>query len=334
MNIADFDYFVIFAGYRMGRRGRVASAGQVASGRGRGSGRRRGDLSVFEFPNSDIVGNTSSEYETAVEEQVPRGAETQAPASPINRMPHSQLMAERELLGMKIRMLERSVSELTARGRSLKRKRPRDSAQSGSPSSSSSRSSSSDSSRSRSRSPKRKARSAAGDVASWKTTSYAKQFELNAELLDLLHDVRSAKSKKRRRKAAKKGERLLKERQEWLVIAEKHGHQVATSFQEGDQLMALVGGAKKQKRLQAAIQAEGSKKKVAGVVRGPTMPNPIHTMQGAVMPLSHPPLAMHAPMGNFRSGVCHRCGQPGHYVKFCPQRANTAGQPGQQAMPR
>ena len=90
------------AGYSMGRRGRVASAGQVASGRGRGSGRRRGDLSVFEFPNSDIVGNTSSEYETAVEEQVPREAETQAPASPINRMPHSQLMAERELLGMKI----------------------------------------------------------------------------------------------------------------------------------------------------------------------------------------------------------------------------------------
>ena len=57
------------------------------------------------------------------------------------------------------------------------------------------------------------------------------------------------------------------------MIAEKHGHQVATSFQEGDQLMALVGGAKKQKRLQAAIQPEGSKKKVAGVVQGPNMPN-------------------------------------------------------------
>ena len=269
----SFDSFVIIVRYRMGRRGHIASAVQVASGRGRGSGRRRGtrDLSVFEFPNSDVVGNTSSEYETAVEEQVPREVETQAPTSPINRMPHSQLMAERELLGMKIRILERSVGELIARGRSLKRKRPRDSAESGSSSSSSSRSPFSDSLRSRLRSPKRKARSAASDVASWKTTSYAKQFELNAELLDLLHDVRSAKSKKRR-KAAKKGERLLKERQEWLVIAEKHGHQVATSFQEGDQLMALVGGAKKQKRLQAAIQAEGSKKKVAGVVRGLNMP--------------------------------------------------------------
>eukprot|EP00117_Sycon_ciliatum_P004908 scpid99897/ scgid9074/ len=192
-------------------------------------------------------------------------------------------------------MLERSVSKLTERGRSLKRKR-RDSSDSKPSPSSSSSSSSSDSSRSRS--PKRRRKP---DVSGWKTTSYAKQFVLNTELLNLLQAQKS-KSKTRRRKAAKKGERLLKKRQEWLLIAENHGHQVATAYQDESQFMAVGGDSKKQKRLQAVIYSEGARKKAAGAVQGASMGSMnIPMAQGAGLPLRQSPMPVQPMQGNLPS---------------------------------
>ena len=92
------------------------------------------------------------------------------------------------------------------------------------------------------------------------------------------------------------------------------------------------GNSKKKKRLQAAIQAEGPKKKVAVATRGPGMPSPIiQARKGALMPFRQPPMQIHA--NNFRTGVCHRCGQSGHYVKFCPQQSSAMAL-GRQAMQR
>ena len=279
-------------------------------------------MSAFDFPDSDKVNTSSSEYETALERQ-----DEEAPSS---RMPGSQLEAERDLLGMKLRMLERSVSKLTERGRSLKRRRRdySDSKSSSSSSWSSSSSSSSDSRRSRSSKRRRKP-----DVPGWKTTSYAKQFVLNTELLDL-PQAKKSKSKTRRRKSAKKGERLFKKRQEWLLIAEKHGHQMATPYLNGSQIMAVVGDSKMQKRLQAAIQAEGARKKAAGAVQGASMQDMnIPKAQGASLPLRQSSMPIQPMQGNLRAGVCHRCGQVGHYVSSCPpQHMNATRQMGLQTM--
>eukprot|EP00117_Sycon_ciliatum_P006620 scpid78546/ scgid10086/ len=307
----------------------------VNSGRGRGRGKRGGARAsaVFEFPDSDRVGTTSSssEYETAVEHQ-PSAPPTAAPqqAGAAASKAATEFESEQELLGMKIRMLERGMERLAERGRSLKRRRGGNSPDARSSSSSSS---SSSESRSRSRSPRQKRKSGAPTELNWKTTSYAKQFALNEELLDIIASMKS-KSKRKRRRAAKKGERVLRERQEWLVVAENHGHQVATAFQGGNLLMDLVTGSKKQKRLQAAIQAEGVKKKAAGGVRslGSVDAN-VQAGQGmGIPPRPHPGPIQHMP-GNFRPPpVCHRCGQPGHFVRVCTQQPTAAGQQNRRPM--
>jgi len=63
---------------------------------------------------------------------------------------------------------------------------------------------------------------------------------------------------------------------EWLAVADKHGHETASRYQEEDELSGIVASSTKKKRLQVAIEA--SKAAAAPKVRKaqtPTMPPPV-----------------------------------------------------------
>ena len=112
--------------------------------------------------------------------------------------------------------------------------------------------------KSKSKSKKKKCRASSHRLTSklasrkWKTRSYEVQHELNAALLDTLRETRKSLKKLRgSRRAArriKQGESLLSARQEWLAVADSHGHEAASWFQEGGEMLEIVSSSSKCKK--------------------------------------------------------------------------------------
>jgi len=136
--------------------------------------------------------------------------------------------------------------------------------------------------------------------------------------MECLRQIRKAKSTRKMKKAAKRGEVLVASRQEWLMIAERYGHSVASLYEQGGELMAVVGNSSKQKRLLAAIQADSA---AAKKQRSPSLSSShgsavSHSSTAASVGVRPSVMSGKSPSG----GPCHRCGQYGHYVKYCPQQ--------------
>ena len=228
----------------------------------------------------------------------------------------SEEVTDASLMRQRIGILERQIKKLKEPAARSQSPPPTCSPRSRSSSpSSSSRSSSSDSSSSpeRRRRSKRR-RSSSGNRSSskkqWKNPSYGHQYAVNRKVLKLIGKARKTSSRQKAKTSMLKGERVLKERQEWLMIAEHYGANAASHYEEGGELLELVSSSGKKKRLMAALQAEGTRVRLAEQTRQKPQPSDSHAVQS--MP------------ANFSSSVaqknkaCHLCGQVGHFIRFCP----------------
>ena len=121
-------------------------------------------------------------------------------------------------------------------------------------------------------------------------------------------------------------------RVEWLAVADRHGHQAATTFVEGDEILDLVSSPKRKRKLQAAIDLAGKKPFRSGTqaskprawsaaASGPTAVSAAAaggatsaTSVAQPVPPSGP-----ATRGS-AAAVCHYCGEAGHFIRLCPKK--------------
>ena len=154
----------------------------------------------------------------------------------------------------------------------------------------------------------------------WKNPSYERQYQVNAAALRQIRKAQRQLKRKSYRSARSKldkGEKMLADRQEWLVIADTHGNETASNFAEGGEMLEIVGSSEKRRRLMAAIQ--GSKPSGRTQFPAGTQPFRARTPSQGSKGWGAAPNAQTASAARSR-GVCHNCGEPGHYVKFCPKR--------------
>lgn len=168
----------------------------------------------------------------------------------------------------------------------------------------------------------------------WKTRSYEVQHELNAALLSTLRKTRKSlkrlKGGRRAAKRVKEGESLLSARQEWLAVADTHGHEAASKFQEGGEMLDIVSSSSKCKKLMAAIQS--TKQKHVQLGRQPFRSGaPANSGKSWGTNIISQPVTPSMPAVRHARPVCHRCGSPDHFVKFCPQQAHSTVNPVKQA---
>ena len=128
-------------------------------------------------------------------------------------------------------------------------------------------------------------------------------------------------------KKAKKSLKMLasglKERMAWLAVADVHGHQPATRYAEDDELSSIVSSSSKKKRLRNTIEAT---KSALSVARKPFRQNTptaagqwSASREPARAPLPTPPPPPARPVTRQSSASCHHCGEPGHFIRFCPK---------------
>eukprot|EP00117_Sycon_ciliatum_P001068 scpid100550/ scgid6891/ len=180
---------------------------------------------------------------------------------------------------LRMRLLERQVLRLKGG------KRHRSASLSSSSSSSSSKSSSSSDSSSspervlgkRRKSVKSSARKREKPVPGKRLnrSSYQHQYDCITMVADRLDQakkyVKAGKAKKALKNIAK-AQANLEDRLEWLVIADRHGHDTATRYAEGDDLTELLSDSGKRKRLRMALEASRTSAKAPVMVKAKQPP--------------------------------------------------------------
>ena len=180
-----------------------------------------------------------------------RGGQTSASAPTTPVAVEQRHDAELEELRLRTKVLESALITERKKEASRKRKHSRVSSSDESSSSlsesetdsdSSSSASSSDNGRRNKRKSKRRVKKITSSRASvarrWRNPSYERQYSTNAAVLKEVrkakHQLSKRKEKERKaRRHLQKGEMLLRDRQEWLVVADVHGHEAASKFAEG-----------------------------------------------------------------------------------------------------
>ena len=117
-------------------------------------------------------------------------------------------------------------------------------------------SSSSEEERHRRHRHRRKAQSPSPPPRRWKSIAYQHQHGVNREMLTSLRKAKAAIRKRKYRQAEKyleKRERVIEERQEWLLVADFHGYEVANRFSGVGGLTEIMSTASKRKRLEVAL---------------------------------------------------------------------------------
>ena len=117
-------------------------------------------------------------------------------------------------------------------------------------------------------------------------------------------------------------------RQEWLAVADTHGHEAASKYQEGGgEMLDIVSSSSKCKKLMAAIQSTATNGRPVSSCQPfrPSAPA-TNTKSWGTFSSNVPVTPAH---GSTQGStvfqrtprpVCHRCGSADHFVKFCPQQ--------------
>ena len=182
----------------------------------------------------------------------------------------------------------------------------------------------------------------------FRVESYEDQYVLNSRLLSRLRRVKSssAHGSRKTRQLVEKCISSLRERQEWLAIADEYGYETAKAYSGDGNLLAALDK-KKRKRLQTSLEVSG------GGVRKRRYAKPAFARRGAPANKStaartHSVWPNHMVQQPFLGGsasyaagwapgqaagpqhsqqqqqpsvkLCHACQQPGHFVANCPQR--------------
>lgn len=164
----------------------------------------------------------------------------------------------------------------------------------------------------------------------WTNISYEHQYNCLADslkYLDRAGDYLDSDPRKAR-KQLRKAQAVMKKRVEWLVVANKHGHETATSYTDADELSELVTSSAKKKRLQAAIESTKSVKTRKNP-RSVSVPRPFLSStpaKAADWGASPKPNTDQVTYGrpvtrqlSGSTGGCHHCGEQGHYIRYCPK---------------
>ena len=164
-----------------------------------------------------------------------------------------------------------------------------------------------------------------------KRLSYQHQFECLSEISGHLVTAKKIVKKSKKTKALKElknASEVLQNRLDWLAVADRHGHDTATAFTEGDGMAGLLASADKRKRLRLAIEAtkqgkDGSKpKKPQQQPFRASTPAPAGNWSAAPArpaPAQRLPAEPARPTTRQSTAVCHHCGETGHYVRYCPK---------------
>jgi len=205
-------------------------------------------------------------------------------------------------------------------------------------SSESSSSSSDDSGRSSKKSKsKRRKYKKSRPVASqrtWTHSTYQHQYDVNKRVLKLISKASKAKSSKDRRRHLSKGKGLVESRQEWLCVADRYGSGAASRYEEGGEWTEMFGESEKRRRLMAAIQPASSQGAVKKANSAPAaaqtqLPFPQRapgsgSAWGGIKPsVPQGPTGASPQLQSRSAGACHRCGEIGHFIKFCPKGPQT-----------
>ena len=249
---------------------------------------------------------------------------------------------EHEEQALRIRLLEKLLTDKKSSDVKKRRHSPSGSSSGSSSSTESSDSDSGSSSEGRTGSKKKKKKhtkraSYSVPAKKWKTTSYEVQHSLNATTMRTMKKARrhlekeKSKQSKKMAKQLQKGEQALQCRQEWLVIADAHGHETATKFQEEGEMGDIVASSGKRRKLMAAIQVVGSAVK-RQPFRSRTPANAARGWGAAVSGTQSVAQAQEAKSNKAgpRRLLCYGCGSPDHIKRFCPQQKPVEGNAQQQ----
>lgn len=263
-----------------------------------------------------------------------------------NKSTEAETQEDPELMKLRLAALEQALLDKKSKSKKQVTVSSSSSASDSSDSSTSSSSSSDSEREGRRKSSKRKKHqkavrsSRATGSRSWSHQTYQHQHEVNRKALRCMSKASKAKSSSDRKHYLKKGKQLLESRQEWLCVADRYGSGAATRYEEGGEWADMFGETEKRRRLMAAIQPSqgpaqssvSASKKLSSVPAAvqPQLPFRHQTpgsgsTWGGQKPLSHAQgFSSGSPQLQPKSsGACHRCGEIGHYIKFCPKAPQT-----------
>ena len=83
----------------------------------------------------------------------------------------------------------------------------------------------------------------------------------------------SDKESRKMARRLRKGEHVLRDIQEWLVIADAHGHETASKFQEGGEMGEIVASSGKEEKIDGSDSSCGHKGEAALSIPHPSCPS-------------------------------------------------------------
>ena len=129
------------------------------------------------------------------------------------------------------------------------------------------------------------------------------------------------KNWKKATKEIEKGENILEERKEWLLVADFHGYDVANRFSGMGELVEEIASTEKRERLEIALSGANKRPFLPGT------PAAGH-LGGAGRPsMQTPSIVQHKGSGSSSTPseghrkdiVCLRCRKQGHIARFCTE---------------
>ena len=166
----------------------------------------------------------------------------------------------------------------------------------------------------------------------WRTAAYEHQYALNKSVKKQIRKASAALRKQDTRKAKRalrSGERIVEDRQEWLLVADYHGYETANRFSGVGELMGVVSCPSKRKRLDLALAS--AKKPFRSSTPGVGRPGRAQHSQQATTngttfasPELRAPATGRAPPTRNPEIICLRCHKKGHIARMCTEPSPVA----------